>query len=133
MDAFSVWILYLLGFHLKNVLDPNLFSKSLVKKGKGLSGMYKKGVRIIDPIPQARGDINCSSTVTTGEVASWPRQNRAGSSSVYKKFSLLSTTLRVTQGSTGVIRMDLVRSGGEGYGTILQYSCLENPVDRGAW
>ena len=22
---------------------------------------------------------------------------------------------------------------GEGYGTPLQYSCLENPMDRGAW
>ena len=25
------------------------------------------------------------------------------------------------------------RSPGEGNGNILQYSCLENPVDRGAW
>ena len=23
--------------------------------------------------------------------------------------------------------------GGEGNGTPLQYSCLENPMDRGAW
>ena len=27
----------------------------------------------------------------------------------------------------------LGRSSGEGYGTPLQYSCLENPMDRGAW
>ena len=27
----------------------------------------------------------------------------------------------------------LGRSPGEGNGTPLQYSCLENPVDRGAW
>ena len=27
----------------------------------------------------------------------------------------------------------LGRSHGEGNGTSLQYSCLENPVDRGAW
>ena len=27
----------------------------------------------------------------------------------------------------------LGRSPGEGYGKPLQYSCLENPVDRGAW
>ena len=27
----------------------------------------------------------------------------------------------------------LGRSLGEGYGNPLQYSCLENPVDRGAW
>ena len=25
------------------------------------------------------------------------------------------------------------RGGGEGSGTPLQYSCLENPMDRGAW
>ena len=25
------------------------------------------------------------------------------------------------------------RSPGEGHGNLLQYSCLENPVDRGAW
>ena len=27
----------------------------------------------------------------------------------------------------------LVRSPGEGHGNPLQYSCLENPVDQGAW
>ena len=27
----------------------------------------------------------------------------------------------------------LRRSNGEGSGTPLQYSCLENPTDRGAW
>ena len=27
----------------------------------------------------------------------------------------------------------LGRSLGEGNGSLLQYSCLENPVDRGAW
>ena len=27
----------------------------------------------------------------------------------------------------------LGRSPGEGYGNPLQYSCLESPVDRGAW
>ena len=27
----------------------------------------------------------------------------------------------------------LVRSPGEGNGNLLQYSCLKNPVDRGAW
>ena len=27
----------------------------------------------------------------------------------------------------------LGRSPGEGNGTPLQYSCLENPMDRGAW
>ena len=28
---------------------------------------------------------------------------------------------------------DLGRSPGEGNGNLLQYSCLGNPVDRGAW
>ena len=27
----------------------------------------------------------------------------------------------------------LGRSSGEGYGNPLQYSCLENPMDRGDW
>ena len=27
----------------------------------------------------------------------------------------------------------LGRSPGEGHGNPLQYSCLENPMDRGAW
>ena len=27
----------------------------------------------------------------------------------------------------------LERSPGGGYGNVLQYSCLENPMDRGAW
>ena len=27
----------------------------------------------------------------------------------------------------------LGRSPGEGHGYLLQYSCLENPMDRGAW
>ena len=27
----------------------------------------------------------------------------------------------------------LGRSPGEGHGNMLQYSCLENPTDRGAW
>ena len=27
----------------------------------------------------------------------------------------------------------LRRSPGEGNGDLLQYSCLENPMDRGAW
>ena len=27
----------------------------------------------------------------------------------------------------------LGRSPGEGHGNLLQYSCLENPMDQGAW
>ena len=29
--------------------------------------------------------------------------------------------------------LGLERSPGEGHGNPLQYSCLENPMDRGAW
>ena len=35
-------------------------------------------------------------------------------------------------GDTGLIS-GLGRSPGEGNGNPLQYSCLENPTDRGAW
>jgi len=28
---------------------------------------------------------------------------------------------------------ELERSPGEGHGNSLEYSCLENPMDRGAW
>ena len=31
------------------------------------------------------------------------------------------------------VRSCLGRSPGEGNGNTLQYSCLENPMDRGAW
>ena len=48
---------------------------------------------------------------------------------------------REGQGSLGAlqfmelqrIRHDLATEDGEGNGTPLQYSCLENPMDRGAW
>jgi len=35
-------------------------------------------------------------------------------------------------GNTGSI-LELGRSPGEGHGKPIQYSCLENPMDRGAW
>ena len=38
----------------------------------------------------------------------------------------------VNAGHTGWI-LGSGRSPGEGNGNILQYSCLDNPVDRGAW
>ena len=36
------------------------------------------------------------------------------------------------EGDLGLIP-GLGRSPGEGHGNPLQYSCLENPMDRGAW
>ena len=38
----------------------------------------------------------------------------------------------VNAGDTGLIPGS-GRSPGEGNGNSLQYSCLENPMDRGAW
>ena len=40
--------------------------------------------------------------------------------------------LPANAGNRGLIP-GLGRSPGEGYGNPLQYSCLENPMDRGAW
>ena len=40
--------------------------------------------------------------------------------------------LPVNAGDLGLIP-GLGRSPGEGTGNPLQYSCLENPTDRGAW
>jgi len=41
-------------------------------------------------------------------------------------------TVPANAGGTGLIP-ELERSPGEGNGNLLQYSCLENPMDRGAW
>jgi len=35
--------------------------------------------------------------------------------------------------SHAIIRTYLYKIFGEGNGTLLQYSCLENPMDGGAW
>ena len=40
--------------------------------------------------------------------------------------------LLANAGDTGLIPGS-GRSPGEGNGNLLQYSCLENPMDRGAW
>ena len=37
------------------------------------------------------------------------------------------------QGTHGITSLNLGTSLGEGNGTPLQYSCLENPMDGGAW
>ena len=39
----------------------------------------------------------------------------------------------VEDGRDGDFIPELRRSAGEGNGYPLQYSCLENPMDRGAW
>ena len=47
-------------------------------------------------------------------------------------YSLTQHLFRINVGDTGSIP-ESGRSPGEGNGNPLQYSCLENPMDRGAW
>ena len=44
----------------------------------------------------------------------------------------MEKNLPASAGDVGSIP-ELGRSPGEGNGNLLQYSCLGNPVDRGAW
>ena len=44
-----------------------------------------------------------------------------------------SQQLQATHVSKQSLKMTLAFTDGEGNGTPLQYSCLENPVDGGAW
>ena len=46
--------------------------------------------------------------------------------------ALVVKNLSANAGDTGLIP-GLGRSAGGGGGTSLQYSCLENPMDRGTW
>ena len=46
--------------------------------------------------------------------------------------SLVGSNGKESAGDLGLIP-GLGRSPGEGNGNPLQYSCLENPMDRGAW
>ena len=56
---------------------------------------------------------------------SWPSQIMLISSSVGKESACNAGDLGSIPGSG--------RSPGEGNGNSLQYSCLENPMDRGVW
>ena len=47
--------------------------------------------------------------------------------------SLQKNSVRDTAIGKRWICSDLEKSTGEGNGNPLQYSCLENPMDRGAW
>ena len=52
-----------------------------------------------------------------------------------KRTSLVAQMLKVSAYNSGDLGLipGLGRSPGEGNGTPLQYSCLENPMDGGAW
>ena len=47
--------------------------------------------------------------------------------------SLVAAVYGVTQSRTRLKRLSSMVAFGEGNGTPLQYSCLENPMDGGAW
>ena len=49
--------------------------------------------------------------------------------------SLVSQTVKKSAYNAGDLGsiLGLGRSCGEGHGNPLQYSCLENPMDRGTW
>ena len=44
-----------------------------------------------------------------------------------------SSSAQAIPAGTEWIYLPLRQRTGEGNGTLLQYSCLENPMDRGAW
>ena len=48
-------------------------------------------------------------------------------------YQLICNHFRVMFKIHSLLAMSLVGSPGEGNSTPLQYSCLENPMDRGAW
>ena len=57
---------------------------------------------------------------------------------LFKWASLVSLMVKNTPANAGHLRdmhltPGLERSPGGGHGNPLQYSCLENPMDRGAW
>ena len=72
-----------------------------------------------DALPGAHGPL-------TGSVG---LHSLHSNSSLEMSFRLL---VRLQCGRPGLIP-GLGRSLGEGHGNPLQYSCLENPMDRGAW
>ena len=60
------------------------------------------------------------------------RGGGGGGSLVAQTTSLVVKNLPATAGDVGLIP-GLGRSPGEGNGNLLQYCCLGNPMDRGAW
>ena len=75
-------------------------------------------LRTCGPAPEAPGlSVLTSKIFSSG---SWQSPNH---------FPISDTWLTLE----GVLCMSPGLLGGEGNGTPLQYSCLENPMDRGAW
>ena len=49
------------------------------------------------------------------------------------KYNIICQVIRVAMKKTELDIKESSRRYGEGNGTPLQYSCLENPMDGGAW
>ena len=62
-------------------------------------------------------------------------QQASQAAQAVKKFSSVQSLRRVRPDNAGDVGSipGLGRSPGGGHGNPLQYSCLENPIDRGAW
>ena len=73
--------------------------------------------------------------ITTAQILLQPKSvSRGGSASPMKDFCLKNPRVTTKCGLWLVYCVSVGRLlYGEGNGTPLQYSCLENPVDRGAW
>ena len=56
-----------------------------------------------------------------------------GTYSLQEKFMTTLDSILKSRDITLPIKVCLVKAVGEGNGTPLQYSCLENPMDGGAW
>ena len=69
-----------------------------------------------------------------GVAQSWTQLKRLSSSRVSKSFPDGSDSKEYAYKARNLgLIPGSERSSGEGNGNILQYSCLENPMDRGAW
>ena len=73
-----------------------------------------------------------------GVVKSWTRlKRRSSSSSSSRETDGASLVAQIKESACNVGDVGLIpglgRFPGGGHGNPLQYSCLENPTDRGAW
>ena len=52
---------------------------------------------------------------------------------VIRKMQIKTMRYHVTPTRMAILKNIVANTGREGNGTPLQYSCLENPMDRGTW
>ena len=97
-----------LGSFMASAEDRHLFTVSVHRQVKGSMGKLQK--------------------------AFWKRwQLREGVAGVVKKFVGRLNSLRYAGNCRHFHLLEAKGCNGEGNGTPLQYSCLENPMDGGAW